>query len=215
MNDKSICSARFGFNLSKILKMLLVIYYITVCIMFIVKGPAKNENVAYNGTSQVYSYQRYETKYIWGRQYYFKNTAYMDEEYISDRARKHGDDIKINSELDKKVLIRGIIISIALIFVPIVLIALLKRNAKSSSLDLYQNKINGRNKNIFEDKYIDVPIEKIKDVRVKSGLIDKFGCYDTLIITTEIEEYSLKYVQNAVVFAQELKQIMEKTKSSH
>ena len=208
MNKEPICYARINFELSKLLKILFVVYYIMVVIMFYKTGPAKNDDKYQDDFSESYSVTHYEHQYIWGKLYH--------SEVVKERSEKVHDNVymsrdnKTDETYDIKALMTGIIYTILLVIVPVILIMYIKKVFGQSSLILYEDKISGRKKNFLVDEAFDIPIEKIKDIRVKRGLFNNFGNGYIIDIKTDVNEYMLDFVQNATIFAEETNNVLKK-----
>ena len=208
------CNARIKFELSKIFKVILTVYYIIVVITFYKTGPAKNDDKYFSGNSEGYNVTHYEHQYIWGKMYHYEVVSEYFQKVRRGEYVFNDDDKVIDEKYYTKVLVSGVIYTLLLIFIPIVILWYIKKTVSASSLILYEDKLSGRKKTLSEDKLIDIPVKKIKDIRIKNGLLNKVGNGYTLMIRTDIEEISLNFVQNASIFAQEVNSILEKNENA-
>ncbi len=91
-----------------------------------------------------------------------------------------------------------LIILLAFILLNILLIIV---NSKRCDLSLYDNKLKGNIKKIISSASLDLPINKIDNIMIKDGFIDKLFGGRTIEIRSASSVMKFHYIQNAQEFA--------------
>ena len=101
-----------------------------------------------------------------------------------------------------------------LLAIVLVLCILNRNQARKCSLELNQDGLFGKKKTFFSTKTINQPFEKIDNVYVKNGIIDKILGGNTIAVRTASSCISLLYIENAEEFVNRTLEELKKYKAS-
>ncbi len=111
-----------------------------------------------------------------------------------------------------------IVIYVVMLCIPLIVAAIFKRQCKLNALTITDSRVYGSYNNFLTKNSINMPIEKIDNLTITSGLMDKFRSGVTLGVCSTSGIIKLHFVQNAdeVIAAAigRIEEIKEKEKSA-
>ncbi len=184
--------------------------YIIIAVIFIVVGFIKGTNTVHDeGGHTVYgdSYPAYDMKEVG---WYGMNFSFETEGWDGKGIYKHWTEKKESHPGNAAIVV---LIVFALIGMPIIAIAVMKKQCGLTSFTVSQKHIVGSYCILISAKSINIPIERIDYLTISNGYLDKIRSGKTIMLRSSFGIVNFHYIQNADDVVAKTTQLIEQMKN--